>query len=176
MNRIQWSGDAGLCATLEDMIAWERQIDRTRDDPASLYARLSAPVAFGDGRPARYGMGLARTPILGRIVTGHGGALRGWRIRRLHVAAARLSVVVLFNHDHDAHAAALWCLRRRWVCPNPPGRRTAMRRTMPATGSTLKRGSSLTARAEGGRVRARFGGAEAALAPAAGGIARSLEA
>jgi D-aminopeptidase len=32
-----------------------------------------------------------------------------------------------------------------------------------------------TLRAEGGRVLARFGGAEAALAPAAGGIARSLD-
>jgi len=175
VNRIHWSGDAGLCASLEDMIAWERQIDRTRDDPASLYARLSAPVAFGDGRPARYGMGLARTPVLGRIVTGHGGALRGWRIRRLHVAAARLSVVVLFNHDHDAHAAALSVLAAALGVPEPSWPSDGDAADHAGNWFDAETGLVLTARAEGGRVLARFGGAEAALAPAADGIARSLD-
>jgi hypothetical protein len=27
------------------MIAWERQIDRTREDPGSIYARLAQPSA-----------------------------------------------------------------------------------------------------------------------------------
>ena len=31
-NRILWTGDAGLGASLDDMIAWERHIDATRDD------------------------------------------------------------------------------------------------------------------------------------------------
>lgn len=106
-NRILWTGDAGLGASLDDMIAWERHIDATRDDPGALYARLSAPVAFADGARAEYGFGLNRAREFGRAVTGHGGALRGWRSHRLHVAAERLSVVVLFNHLSDAHAAAL---------------------------------------------------------------------
>jgi len=106
-NRILWTGDAGLGASLDDMIAWERQIDATRDDPGSLYARLSAPVAFADGAPASYGFGLARGREFGRALTGHGGGLRGWRSHRLHCAAGRISVVVLFNHHADAQAAAL---------------------------------------------------------------------
>jgi len=106
-NRILWTGDAGLGASLDDMIAWERWIDATRDDPAGLYNRLSAPVAFADGRPSGYGYGLGRGTEWGRATTGHGGALRGWRSHRLHMAAERLSVVVLFNHLSDAHAAAL---------------------------------------------------------------------
>ena len=106
-NRVVWTGDAGLGASLEDMIAWERFIDRTRDDPASLYARLSAAVHFADGTPAQYGFGLARRTERGRAMTSHGGALRGWRSHRVHVAAERLSVVVLFNHMADASAAAM---------------------------------------------------------------------
>lgn len=109
-NRVLWTGDAGLGASLDDMIAWERHIDATRDDPASLYARLSAPVAFADGTAAPYGFGLGRGRAFGRAVTGHGGALRGWRSHRLHVAADRVSVVVLFNHLSDAHAAAMTAL------------------------------------------------------------------
>ncbi len=105
-NRILWTGDAGLGASLDDMIAWERRIDATRDDPGALYNRLSAPAGFADGAPASYGFGLGRRTECGHAVTGHGGALRGWRSNRLHVAAERVSVVVLFNHLSDAGAAA----------------------------------------------------------------------
>ncbi len=106
-NRVIWTGDAGLGASLDDMIAWERHIDATREDAASLYRRLSAPVTFENGAPAPYGFGLNRMTEFGHAITGHGGALRGWRSHRLHVAAERLSVVVLFNHMSDAQAAAL---------------------------------------------------------------------
>jgi D-aminopeptidase len=105
-NRILWTGDAGLVASLDDMIAWERHIDRTRDDDASVYARLSAPVTFADGAAAAYGYGLGRATYFGRAATGHGGALRGWRSHRLNLPGERISVVVMFNHLSDAHAAA----------------------------------------------------------------------
>jgi D-aminopeptidase len=106
-NRILWTGDAGLGASLDDMIAWERHIDATRDDATSIYRRLAAPVAFADGTLAPYGFGLGRSTEFGLAMTGHGGALRGWRAHRLHVAAERISVVVMFNHMADAGAAAL---------------------------------------------------------------------
>jgi D-aminopeptidase len=105
-NRVLWTGDAGLGASLDDMIAWERHIDVTRDNPASIYAKLSAPVTFADGNPAEYGFGLNRRPLFGRAATGHGGALRGWRSQRMYLPAERLSVVVMFNHMADAGAAA----------------------------------------------------------------------
>lgn len=106
-NRIFWTGDAGLGGSLDDMIAWERHIDATRDDADALYARLSAPVTFSDGRPAAYGFGLNRRLALGRQITGHGGALRGWSCHRLHSRADRVSVIVAFNHMADARAAAM---------------------------------------------------------------------
>ena len=162
VNRIHWTGDAGLGASLDDMIAWEKHIDATRDDPASLYRRLSAPVAFADGAPAFYGYGLARGTEFGRAATAHGGALRGWRSNRLHLAAERISVVVMFNHLSDAHAALLDLLAAL----------LGEERTTPAAdlpppdwcGSYLDPETGLSARIEAaspGRIRLRFGhGAE----------------
>ena len=106
-NRIHWTGDAGLGASLDDMIAWERHIDATRDQPDALYSRLAAPVSFANGAPSGYGFGLNRATELGRAVSAHGGALRGWRSHRMHVPADRVSVIVLFNHLSDAHDAAV---------------------------------------------------------------------
>jgi len=120
INRVFWTGDAGLGASLDDMIAYERRIDATRDDETALYRRLAAPVTFADGTPAAYGFGLARFPIHGRNATGHGGALRGWRSNRLHIAAERLSVVVMFNHLSDAAAAAAGLAAAALNEPAPP--------------------------------------------------------
>ncbi|MDB5378000.1 MAG: dap, partial [Rubritepida sp.] len=106
-NRILWTGDAGLGASLDDMIAWERHIDATRDEADSLYGRISAPVHFADGAEASYGFGLGRGRDFGRAHTGHGGALRGWRCHRMYLPEERVSVVVMFNHFGDAHGAAL---------------------------------------------------------------------
>jgi D-aminopeptidase len=106
VNRIFWSGDAGICASLDDMLAWERHVDATRDDPQGLYRRLSVPQSYSDGKPARYGFGLAHETVGGVAATGHGGALRGFRCQRLYAPSERLSVVVMFNHQADAHEAA----------------------------------------------------------------------
>ncbi len=106
VNRITWTGDAGVSASLDDLIAWERHIDATRDNPESIHARLAVPVAFADGAAAGYGWGLSRGKLLGRSVIGHGGGLRGWRSFRFYAPAERISVVVLFNHMEDPRAAA----------------------------------------------------------------------
>ena len=119
-NRIFWTGDAGLGASLDDMIAWERTIDSTRDDPSSIHTKLSAPVAFADGMPAEYGFGLNRRTVFGRKATGHGGALRGWRSQRFYLPAERISVVVMFNHMADAGAAAKCLLAAVLDEPSPP--------------------------------------------------------
>jgi D-aminopeptidase len=156
-NRILWTGDAGLGAALDDMIAWERQIDATRDDAASLYCRLSAPVGFADGAPSGYGFGLGRRTAFGRHITGHGGALRGWRSHRLHVAAERISIVVMFNHLSDAQAAAMDLLaavlgetRPKPASLPPPG----------WLGAYLEPETGLAARIDtrpDGRIRLRYG-------------------
>ena len=107
VNNIVWTGDAGIGASLDDMIAWERFIDASRDDAASLPRRIAAPQTFRDGAAAAYGFGLSRVNLLGRRGTGHGGGLRGWRSFRFYLPAERISIVVLFNHLADPRAAAL---------------------------------------------------------------------
>ena len=98
VNRVHWTGDAGIAASLDDMIAWELSIDAARDNPDSLYARMSAETYFADGSPAAYGFGLSRMTIHGRLAIGHGGGLRGWRSVRFYAPAERISVVVLLNY------------------------------------------------------------------------------
>ena len=105
-NRITWTGDAGVAASLDDLIAWERHIDTTRDNPQSIHRRLSVPVTFANGAAAGYGWGLSRGTLLDRDIVGHGGGLRGWRSFRFYAPSERISVVVLFNHMADPRAAA----------------------------------------------------------------------
>ena len=163
-NRILWTGDAGLGASLDDMIAWERHIDATYDDETSLYRRLSEPVAFADGAAARYGFGLGRGRELDRAITGHGGALRGWRSSRLHSAADRVSVVVLFNHLANAHDAALDVLAAALAVDRPE--RRADRAPPDWLGAYVEPETGLLVRLEAatkGQVKVRYGAAPAML-------------
>lgn len=106
INKIHLSGDSGVNASLEDMIAWERFVDATRNDESSIYRRISAPTTFSDGKPACYSLGLRHMNFHGITMTGHGGALRGWRLQRRYAPSERLSVVVMFNHESSAPEAA----------------------------------------------------------------------
>ncbi|KXV75646.1 aminopeptidase, partial [Gluconobacter japonicus] len=146
INNVLWTGDAGLGASLDDMIAWERFIDATRDDPDGLYNRLTSPVTFLDGTAAPYGFGLQRTSMFGRDMTMHGGALRGWRSHRLHVASERLSVVVMFNHMAPAQVAAAQILAAALGVPYEPERTT--QQPLELYGTYLEQETGLSARIE----------------------------
>src|SRR6266446_7585005 len=157
-NRILWTGDAGLGACLDDMIAWERHIDATRDDSNALYQRLSAPVNFADGTPAAYGFGLARSIEFGRSVSSHGGALRGWRCHRLYVPSERVSVVVLFNHMADAYEAAMDLLAAALGEERPKQEATVAAPDW--LGAYMEKETGLAARIDtgpGGQLRLRYG-------------------
>jgi D-aminopeptidase len=156
VNRIVWTGDAGMAASLDDMIAWEVFIDRTREDANGLYNQLSAPPHFSNGASAAYGFGLGRAERLGRRITAHGGALRGWRSHRLHVAEERLSIVVMFNHMSDAQAAATGvlsaCLGEEPALPQTRG-------TPDWLGAYLDAETGLSVRLEAagpGKIRVRY--------------------
>ncbi|KAI9931375.1 hypothetical protein MW887_009950 [Aspergillus wentii] len=112
VNRIQWSGDSGIVASLSDMIAYERYLHSKWDDPESVYRAMAEPQTFDDGVPALYGNGLSHVKIGGVLTVGHGGALRGFRLHRRHVPSERLSVVVMFNHEEDAEDTAGSILRQ----------------------------------------------------------------
>jgi D-aminopeptidase len=157
-NRILWTGDAGLGACLDDMIAWERHIDATRDSAEALHTRMAAPVRFADGAASAYGFGLSRSTELGRKVIGHGGALRGWRCHRMYVPAERVSVVVLFNHMADAYEAAIDLLAAALGEERPKQEATV--RVPDWLGAYMEKETGLAARIDAGpagQVRLRFG-------------------
>lgn len=120
INRIEWSGDAGVVASLDDMVAYEAWLHRSWNDDESCYRAITEPQVYKNGDPAAYGFGLARTDIGGDIAIGHGGALRGFRLSRVHCPSQALSVVVMFNHEADAAGAADSLLKQALQWKEPP--------------------------------------------------------
>jgi CubicO group peptidase (beta-lactamase class C family) len=105
VNCIEWAGDAGIVASLADMIAYEKFLDRSRTDPQGWFQSNSEQQHFKDGAPADYGYGLARQQVGGVTTIRHGGGLRGYRSNRLYAPEPRISVVVLLNQEHGEPGA-----------------------------------------------------------------------
>lgn len=98
INRIEWSGDAGITASLRDMVAYEKHFDKrwTTDD---RYRQIASAQTYKDGQRAPYAFGLQWSNIEGVDTVGHGGGLRGWRLQRRYVPRERLSVLVMLNQE-----------------------------------------------------------------------------
>lgn len=113
VNCIEWAGDAGVVASLADMIAYEHFVDRSTNDSQSWYGINSKQQKYNDGTPAEYGFGLARQLVGGVLTVRHGGALRGYRLSRSYAPVPRVSIVVLLNQEHgDAGEVSDWILKR----------------------------------------------------------------
>ena len=176
-NHLHWSGDAGICASIDDLVQWERFIDRTRDDAGSLYSRLSQPVSFRDGSPALYGMGLAHRHRWGRAMTGHGGAIRGWRLQRFWVPSERLSVDIAFNHESDSHGAAMHVLAAA-LGENAEAAASDKALAASFAGTWLDRETGLLLDVtvnDDGRLSASYAGGSEVLGVGADGVARGLD-
>ncbi|KAK4553789.1 hypothetical protein LTR86_009287 [Recurvomyces mirabilis] len=111
-NRIEWAGDAGIAASLEDMVAYENYLDRSLSQSESLYTESSQEQKFRDGKAAAYGYGLARFEIAGKQAIGHGGALRGFKHERLQIPSERLSVVVMHNYETPPNVPAEYVVKQ----------------------------------------------------------------
>ncbi len=112
VNRIEWSGDAGIVASLNDMIAYEQYLDQKHADPDSAYRKNSQAPTFIDGSPAFYTWGLIHSKTAGHNSLGHSGGLRGFRLSRRHLPDAHMSAVVMFNHESDPEAASTYLLEK----------------------------------------------------------------
>lgn len=112
LNRIEWAGDAGVIASLNDIIAYEAYLDRSLSDPESWYRAVIEPGTYSDGTQARYHYGLGHGTVDEVSFIGHSGALRGFRLNRVHVPKARLSIVVMLNHEANAGVVADEIMRK----------------------------------------------------------------
>lgn len=119
LNRMEWSGDAGLVASLTDMIAWEKFLEKELTNPKSWYHTVRQRRTFSDGKRARYHYGMGQVDIDGVDTIGHGGALRGYRLQRSHAPAEHLSVVAMFNHEASAFSAVDDVMRAILNKPRP---------------------------------------------------------
>lgn len=111
VNCVQWSGDAGVVASLEDMIAYEHFLDRSWSDEASIYRAIAERPMFKNETHARYGHGLAHVKVGVVNTIGHGGSLRGFCLHRLQAPSERVAIVVMLNHEIDAETIAEFILR-----------------------------------------------------------------
>jgi CubicO group peptidase (beta-lactamase class C family) len=119
VNRIEWDGDAGVVASLDDMIAYEKYFDKRWSVSPGRYRELASPTTFKDGHFAGYRYGLGHYKIGDTSVIGHSGALRGYRLSRAYAPSERLSVIVLFNHEASASEASQHILKKLLDIPEP---------------------------------------------------------
>lgn len=110
-NAIEWSADAGMIASLNDMIAYEKYFDRRWRDEKDGYREMVQPRKYKNGAFAKYRYGLGYHEQQGVKVVSHGGALRGFKLHRRYVESARLSIIVLFNHHAKTGDAADYIMK-----------------------------------------------------------------
>lgn len=117
-NRIEWAADAGVHASLEDMIAYEKFIHDSATDEKSAYYRNAADPTYIDGTPANYGYGLVHNVVAGNKVVSHSGGLAGFRLRRAFMPQHKLSVIVLLNSETDTKDVAEHVFKRLVAAPS----------------------------------------------------------
>ncbi|ORX96471.1 beta-lactamase-type transpeptidase [Clohesyomyces aquaticus] len=120
VNRIEWSGDAGITTSLEDMIAYEKWFD-TRWSEKSKYSSVASARTYNDGVHAPYSYGLGHSLLENVDTVGHAGALRGWRLQRRYVPQERLSVIAMFNSENATVGKTVtYIIRKALQLPDAP--------------------------------------------------------
>ncbi|SDR52382.1 CubicO group peptidase, beta-lactamase class C family [Rhizobiales bacterium GAS113] len=102
------SASGGLAGSALDLASWAQALLADRGAAAGLLAKLGAQRYLADGRPTRYGLGLARYALAGSTLFGHGGSLPGYKNHMLIAPAEGAGIVVLSNREEtDAQEIAL---------------------------------------------------------------------
>ena len=99
INRMESAGDAGVVASLADMVAYEIYLHNILSVPGTWYKSAVESLQTENGLHPRYSHGLRYVNINGIPTIGHSGAVRGYRSSRIHAPNDRLSVVVMLNHE-----------------------------------------------------------------------------
>ena len=114
------SASGGLTGSAHDLATWLVALMTGHAPAADLLAPLGARRRLNDGTQTGYGLGLARSPLPGEIVVGHGGSLPGYKNHFLMLPAQNAGVVVVSNReDTDAHGIALQVLAALVGCDLP---------------------------------------------------------
>jgi CubicO group peptidase (beta-lactamase class C family) len=117
-------GDGGLYASLEDMLAWAKNLLAPHVGAAAL-ARMATPVVLPSGGLTGYGFGLELGEHRGLAFVQHAGGLAGYRTHLVAYPGERLAIVFLSNDDAAIPSLAAFhvaesCLGER-MTPAPAG-------------------------------------------------------
>jgi D-alanyl-D-alanine carboxypeptidase len=102
-----------LCGTAEDLVRWNRALNRGEVVSAASVAEMVTPPAVRTGRTA-YGYGLVVGSLAGQRRVMHGGGIRGFSAQVAYYPEHDLGIAVLFNTD-DSPPALLEGLLARAV-------------------------------------------------------------
>lgn len=86
-----------LCATVVDLVRWQRALAGGRVVSPASYAAMTTPGALADGSPMRYGFGLSTQVIDDQRMILHGGGINGFASIMIRLPVAGLDIVVLTN-------------------------------------------------------------------------------
>ena len=93
-----WPYSAGsLCASIYDLVAWNRALHNGQVLPAASYTDITTPSTLKDGTALRYAMGLAIRNVGGHRLIEHGGGINGFLSASHYYPDDSLTVVVLEN-------------------------------------------------------------------------------
>jgi CubicO group peptidase (beta-lactamase class C family) len=93
-----WPYAAGsLCATVGDLVAWNRALHGGRLLSPASYRELVTPGRLHDGTPLRYAKGLAVDSLHGRAARHHGGDINGFASELRWFPDDSVTIAVLIN-------------------------------------------------------------------------------
>lgn len=96
---LHYSASGGLTGTARDLATWAHALLVGRGPAGGLLDLLAAPRHLLDGTETGYGLGLARAPLGGHVLIGHGGSLPGYKNHFLIAPELGAGVVLLSNRD-----------------------------------------------------------------------------
>jgi CubicO group peptidase (beta-lactamase class C family) len=101
-----WTGGrffagGGLCATVLDLVAFERALEEGRVVSPAMLRAMRAPTAMPGGIAAGYGLGTRLGETAGRPKIGHTGGGQGNKAVLARYPAEDLTIAVLFNSERD---------------------------------------------------------------------------
>lgn len=135
-------GDGGLYASLEDMLAWAKNLLSPRIGAAAI-ACMQTPETLSSGASTGYGMGLVVRRHRGLMMFEHGGGLAGYRTQLQVYPSEGFGVAVLCNDasaspQHLSGQIAEVCLEDR-MAPRPEPAPTPAIETVRARAGSYRR-------------------------------------
>lgn len=95
-------GEAGVQATIDDMMKWIGYLGRLPQEDPGLYALITKPAELGGGRRRLYGFGLSTIDLGGLRQISHTGGLQGYATHMSYLPDEEFGVAVLtLNGSYD---------------------------------------------------------------------------